>query len=176
MNQLTLEERKKIEELLKSGCGIAEISNILGKSRSGIYKEIERNGDDGKYDAVIAHKRALKRATNKGKIIKVKKDSEVLDYISSEILVKRKSVKIIAHELENTNFPNLSVRTIYNYIDRGMITGVSRETLKGNLTKMFSNGLIRLPNWVREKTDFADGDSFEIIIKDSDTVILRKVR
>ena len=176
MNQLTLEERKKIEELLKNGCSITKISKILGKSRSGIYKEIERNGDDNKYDAVIAHKRTLERATNKGKITKIREDSEILDYISNEILVKKKSVKMIAHELENTKFENLSVNTIYSYIDKGMIAGVSRETLRCNFTKMFSNGLIRLPNWVREKTDFEDGDLFEVIIEDSDTVTLRKAK
>lgn len=176
-HQLTLEERKKIEELLDRGWSATKIANILKKSRSGIYKEIQRNSDNQKYDAVTAHEKALKRGKNKGRITKINENNELLDYISREILVNKKSVKMIVHELKCIEkFPNLSANTIYSYIDKGMIVGVSRETLRGNFTKMFSNGLIRLPNWVREKTDFEDGDLFEVIIEDSDTVTLRKAK
>lgn len=40
--------------------------------------EIKRNSDDNKYDAVIAHKRALERATKKGKNTKVREDSDTV--------------------------------------------------------------------------------------------------
>lgn len=41
---------------------------------------------------------------------------------------------------------------------------------------MFSDGLIRLPNWVRENTGFIDGDLFEIIIEDENKIILERVK
>lgn len=175
-NQFTFEERTQIEKLLSEGYNVPLIAQILGRSKSGIYHEIQRNTNTNKYDAVTAHEKASARAKNIGKKKIISEGADVLNYISKQILIERKSVRTIADDLPDSNFPRLCVNTIYNYINSGMIPGVSMDSLKNDTTKMYSNGLLRIPSWVRDKTDFADGDIFEISIVDSDTVIFKRIK
>lgn len=174
-SQFNFEDRKKLQELLLEGEKITEIAKVLGKSRSGVYKELERNTDNGEYNAVAAQEKSMKRAENKGNSLKIEGNKDILNYISHKILVENKSVKEISEALfEDTENPYLSVKTIYNYIDKGIIPGVSRDSLKNNTTKMFSDGLIRIPNKTKSENNFNDGDLFEILIANNNTIILKK--
>lgn len=175
MNHFTFEERKKLQELLQKSYKVTEIAQMMGKSRATIYNELNRNSENkDMYDATTAQKLHISRISNRGVELKIKNNTDVLYYISAKILEEHKSVPTIALELQATNLPHLSANTIYSYIDRGIIPSVSRTELKSNTTTMFSDGSIRIPNWVREKYGFSDGDMFEFL-PDEETIILKKI-
>ena len=154
---------------------MSKIAIILQKSRSGLYSELKRNTVNGKaYDAISAQKLADERASNKGNVLKINNRMDVLQFISRQILEEHKSVESISHELLEHNMPNLSVKTIYSYIDKNIVPGVSRDNLKSNMTTMYSDGIIRIPNHIRKQANIADGDSFEVQITDTG-IFLNKV-
>ena len=49
MAHLQIEDRLKIETLLRAGHKKIEIAELLGRNKSTIYAEINRNSRDGKY-------------------------------------------------------------------------------------------------------------------------------
>jgi IS30 family transposase len=61
--QLTLEERCTLAALRGQGLGVLEIAKELGRHRSTIYREVERNraAHDGRYRAVRAQEHAVAR-------------------------------------------------------------------------------------------------------------------
>ena len=59
--ELTLEERKQIEFLLKNGYRTGGIAKILQRSHSCIKQEICKNGHRADYNAMIAHEAAIIR-------------------------------------------------------------------------------------------------------------------
>ena len=60
-NQLSSEERGKIEVYYEIGLSISQIARNLGRSKSTVYEEIRRGKYKGKYRAHIVHNRAIKR-------------------------------------------------------------------------------------------------------------------
>lgn len=58
---LTLEDRKKIDELYNSGCSLNEIGRTIDRTVPLICREIQRNSVDGKYNAEKAHELATNR-------------------------------------------------------------------------------------------------------------------
>ena len=56
----------------------------------------------------------------------------------------------------------LTKTTIYSAIDRGLIPNVTREILYTRNATVFSDGMIHLPKWVREKLSINDGDNLSI--------------
>ena len=69
MEHLTLGERYKISTLLGLGIPKKEIANQLGRCRTTIYRELNRNADkrSGKYQADLAQKKAKNRHKEKAK-------------------------------------------------------------------------------------------------------------
>jgi IS30 family transposase len=63
---LNLEERKIIEEMVRTNKPFEQIALKLGRSPSAISKEIRRNGGRKVYSALEAQKRADCQALNKG--------------------------------------------------------------------------------------------------------------
>ena len=56
--------------------------------------------------------------------------------------------------------------TIYSAIDRGLIPNVTRESLYTRNATVFSDGMIHLPKWVREKLSINDGDNLLVEVDD----------
>ena len=59
-NQLSAEERGKIEAYYEMGISISQIARNLSRSKSTVCEEIRRGKYKGKYCAHIAHNRAIK--------------------------------------------------------------------------------------------------------------------
>jgi len=69
MKHLTLGERYKISAFLELGMTNKEIADRLGRDRSTIYRELNRNADkrSGKYQVGLADSKAKKRHKDKAK-------------------------------------------------------------------------------------------------------------
>ncbi len=177
-SHLTLESRHKIKQLMDDQCPIKLIADNLGVSRGTIYNEINLNSlPDGTYDPEYAEiQSSLRRNHIKAK---TEKFPALADFIAEKILVDHLSVEQISAMIcaDKDNFPDQTIcqGSIYNSIKKGLIPGVTMETYKSNRTKMFSNGLLRLPNWVKEQTNFVDGDEFEIDISVENQITFRKI-
>ena len=63
-NQLSSEERGKIEAYYEIGVSISQIARNLMRSKSTVCEEIRRGKYKGKYLVHIAHNRAIRRRTH----------------------------------------------------------------------------------------------------------------
>jgi transposase, IS30 family len=109
MTHLTLEQRYKIEAYKNTGKSITEIANYVGKDKSVISREIERNSDQrsGIYKANLANKKTCQRHKVKNKNCKFNAnvESNVLYYLnldySPEQAVGRAKIddkEMVSHE------------------------------------------------------------------------------
>ena len=137
---LTWEDRKIIEHLYNiQGKSKKEIAEELGKHRTTISREIKKgkvellNSDYSTRDEYVA-KRAQevydRNATAKGPKIKIAKDHELSEYIEEKIKKGKYSPEVIAKKIkEDDQFDiKLHWKTIYNYIDKGILM-VDRDDL-----------------------------------------------
>ena len=62
----TLEERKKLQDLLKSGSSIRTAASRMNRSYSGIKTEVRKNGGANKYDANKADSQSSMRKSKAG--------------------------------------------------------------------------------------------------------------
>jgi len=121
-----------------------------------------------RYNADYAQQHYLKRNEKNGRIPKLKLDEFLAQYISKLILEESLSPLEIIYRLRSENYPNFpsSKATIYAAIDSGLIPSVTRETLlsKRKKTRMFSNGLIKIPKWICEELNLKDDEDLDIDI------------
>lgn len=175
---LTLQDRLKLSDYLKEGLTVTQIAKELSISRSTVYNEIKRAGaslQENNYDPVAAHSVREENCKAKGRIPIIEQNPELAEYIAYLILEKHCGCTTIIKELEKSRFGGLvtSHNTILKAIRDGLIPGVTVDTMD-NITKMFSNGLLRLPGKIMEEGTFQDGDYFSIEI-DGDRIIFEKV-
>ena len=166
--RISLKDRENIEKMLKCGHSVSDIAKFLGKARSSIHMEIKRCQNLGQYNAKFAHEDYQKNNNNKSKSAILKLDKKLSEYISKMILEDSLSVVKIINRLKSEDYPNspTSPRTIYTAIDNGLIPNVTRETLLLNRKKthMFSNGLIKIPKWIRDELGLKDNQDLTIDI------------
>lgn len=175
---LTLEDRLQIAKYLSEGCSVTDIAEKLSISRATIYNELKRAGSSVKennYDPVAAHSIREENSKVKRRIPTIEQNPELAEYIAYLIKKKHCGCTTIIKELEKSRFKGLvtSHNTILKAIRDGLIPGVTVDTMD-NITKMFSNGLLRIPGKIMEKEHFQDGDFFSIVI-DGDRIIFEKV-
>lgn len=116
--QLTKEERDRISQLHVCGGCPAQIARALGRHRSTIGRELERNSENGEYLPHRAHEKALDRRRRRPRVPKLEQP-EVNQYVR-ERLVRLWSPAQIAGRL-HVDFPRDSRRqvsrmTIYRWI------------------------------------------------------------
>ena len=173
--RITFEERKVIEKLLKEGYCALYIANFLNRSNPSIYYELKRCKCIGNYSADYAQLDSMKRNVNKSKRPILEIDKELAQYISTLILKEELSAVDIVRRLTAEGYVNapLSKNTIYAAIDNGLIPSVNRKTLllKRKKTHMFSNGLIKIPKWIREELDIRDDQELKINIMQGKIII-----
>lgn len=145
--QISFEERLLIEHMYnKQKKRYREIGEELGKNRSSIYREIKRglvevsNSDLSKridYSAVIGENRKAEKSSNKGPNLKIGKDRKLSSFIEEKIK-KNYSPEVIAAEVrrENTFEIKLHWKTIYNYIDKGILLIDRKDLTYGNYRKV----------------------------------------
>ncbi|MBO8173532.1 MAG: IS30 family transposase [Bacillaceae bacterium] len=130
--QINYEDRIKIEHLYnKQKKSYKEIGEELGKHRTSIYREVQKglvelqNSDLSirkDYSAVVAENTKSKNAELKGPSLKIANDYKLAEYIKNRIKDKY-SPEVIAEEIKNSNDFEvyLSFKTIYNYIEKGIL-------------------------------------------------------
>lgn len=166
-NHLTYGQRVKIRELLESGCKRTDVAAQLGVHNATIYREIIRGTVNGEYNPDYAEERHQALWKNKGSAPIVSGDTELACAIAKLILEDKLSISQVLERLQTEGafkvFPQSRI-TLYRAIDKGLIPGVTRDSLKPDTTTVFHDGQIHIAKWARETLDIHDGDtlSFEI--------------
>lgn len=177
-SHLDAEKRKLILEWRSAGKTPGEIAERLGVHLSTVYREIKRGTapQTDEYDPDYAERRYQVNLSNKGKTPCLEENTDMALAISKLIREEGLSPEEAIKKLKrDTNLQVPSKPTVYAAIDRGIIPDVSRETLHAKSTSVFSNGLLHLPKWVREKLNIKDGDELLICLED-ETIILRRAK
>jgi transposase, IS30 family len=134
-------ERYKMEVLLIDKKKPKEIVIILKRSRSTIYREINRGTrvrlgyelkEMKQYRADIAQKDYEHKGKNKERSLKIGHDNRLEEYIRHKILKDRYSPDAIIGEIKTLGLKfegMVCTKTLYNYIDTGIFAGISNENL-----------------------------------------------
>jgi IS30 family transposase len=138
---LTERDRYKIEGLLEGKKEIEEISIILGRDRSTIYREIKRGtvrrrqydySEKDQYRANSAQADYVSQGRNKERGLKIGKDKELEAYIRIKMIEGKFSPDAIIGEIKVKGLKferQISTKTLYNYIDAGLLSGISNKNL-----------------------------------------------
>lgn len=138
---LTERDRYKIEGLLEGKKEVEEISRILGRDRSTIYREIKRGtvrrrqydySEKGQYRANAAQADYDRQGRNKERSLKIGKDKELEEYIRIKLVKEFFSPDAIMGQIkyEGLKFKGMiTTKTLYNYIDAGIFSGISNKNL-----------------------------------------------
>lgn len=115
-NQLTDDERIEIYAMRQAGNSIKEIAETLGRHRSTINREINRNIGQKGYRPKQAHQKALKRRHQAAKAVKMTK--ETIGYITEKIALDWSAEQIAGTMKTDPDFSGLPVshERIYQYI------------------------------------------------------------
>ncbi len=134
-------ERYKIEGFLELKKSIKEIAEILGRDRSTIYREIRRGTivrldyelrKKKQYRANVAQRKYVANGKNKERSLKIGKDLRLEEHIRKKILKERYSPDAIIGEIKDKGLKfkgMICTKTLYNYIDAGIFSGISNENL-----------------------------------------------
>ena len=176
---LNRNERILLEGFLKAGKTKSWIAEELQRDPKTIRAEIQRgmveriNTDLSTsmvYNADRAQDVYELNATAKGPAVKLKNNRVAVKFISYYIAVKRWSPEAVAARMKEKGMEEaVCAKSIYNYIDRGEIPGVSNETLlekrkRGKKHKTLQrrpkrgtplgHGIDERPQFVEERTEF----------------------
>lgn len=134
-------ERYKIEVLLAAGKSEDEIAVLLRRDRSTIYREITRGTvmrlqsdltEKATYRAQVAQRDHEEQGGNKERSLKIGKDKKLEAYIRVKLVEERFSPDAIIGEIKvkGLEFEGMiCTKTLYNYIDRGIFSGISNKHL-----------------------------------------------
>lgn len=136
---LTKADRITIETMLKTGKRPSEIASYLWRNPRTIEREIQQ-GKVEDLDTDLRRKKGYSsdrsqdvhdlNATAKGPQLKLGKHHETAVFISEQILIHKRSPEVVADLLKQEQMPGaVSTKTLYAYIDQGLIPGVSNESL-----------------------------------------------
>ena len=175
--RISYEERKSIELFIKRGYTVLHIADELQRPFQTIYRELKRGQINGTYCADYAQFSYAKRNDNVGRTCILKLNPQLANYIAKLILEKHLSPAEIIKQLRVEKIPEAptSKNTIYSAINNNLIPGVTRDTLlaKRRQTHMFSNGLIKIPQWICEKLNLNDYESLDVEVIDDKIIICK---
>ena len=136
---LTKEERVVMERMSRAGRPARDIAEVLGRHRRTVERELLRGS--------VQHKDSLLRAvtvyssdrgqdvhdlnaTAKGPDLKLGKNHELVEFTRNRIVNHKESPDVVAFRMKAVSLSGaVCTKTLYNYIDKGYINGVSNETL-----------------------------------------------
>jgi IS30 family transposase len=139
--QLDSRKRYELELLLKLKTPKKKIAAELGCSISTVYREIERGQVEQVdtnlikyvvYKAYFSDGRSKERANLKGRKRKLSMDIELSEHIRDKILNMKYSPDAVLGEIRRIGLKFKSMictKTLYNYIDNGLLSGVSNDEL-----------------------------------------------
>ncbi|MFA5430485.1 MAG: IS30 family transposase [Candidatus Omnitrophota bacterium] len=134
-------ERNKIEVLLADGKKAEEIAKLLRRHRATIYREIGRGAvvrlqhdltERTEYRAQVSQAEYEKRGRNKERPLRIGKDKDLEVYIRIKLIEERFSPDAIIGEIRASGrkFTGMiCTKTLYNYIDKGIFSGISNKDL-----------------------------------------------
>ena len=136
---LTRRERFILEAMLRKGGKPKAIAAFFGKPLRTIEREIKR-GEVEHLDTELRKRKVYSsdraqdiydlNATAKGPQLKIGTHHQTVAFVSKHILVHKESPDVIAHIMKEREMPGaVCTKTLYNYIDQGLIPGVSNESL-----------------------------------------------
>lgn len=138
---LSERDRYKLEGLLDGKKEVSEISIILRRDRSTIYREINRGKikrvqndfrEDEQYRANSAQADYESQGRNKERSLKIGKDKELEAYIRVKILKDKFSPDAVIGEIKAKGLKferEICTKTLYNYIEAGLLSGISNKNL-----------------------------------------------
>ncbi len=138
---LSEKDRYKIEAMLESRKTAQEIAQILERDRSTIHREIKRGAinriqtdltQKKKYRANVAQADYTKRCLNRERSLKIGKDRRLEAYIRQKITKERFSPDAIIGQIKTQGLKferMISTKTLYNYIEAGIFSGISHKDL-----------------------------------------------
>ena len=178
--RLTYENRIRIRELLDVGLSAPEIAREIGVHHSSVYDELKRGGGASSYDQERAQKitqRNREKQNNLPLVAEIFEDQSLAKYVSALMLDDGLNAQQVVRWLQNEEpgrFQRVpkSHNTILAAIDRGLIPGVTRDTLKTKTVRLYSGDLLHVPQWVIRELGLCDGDELSIEVS-GDTIILR---
>ena len=150
---LTWTDRLKIEKALKEGLKPCKIADRLHVHNSTIYRELKRgtythlNSDlttEERYSPEIAEARYRENLAAKGGELKIGSDHELAAFIEKKIGEEGYSPAAVVGEIKRLGLTfktEISEKTIYNYIDKGIFSGSAarayrrKESGSGNMKK-----------------------------------------
>lgn len=134
-------ERNKIEVLLADCKKVAKIAQLLCRNKATIYREIKRGAVARlQYDLTekITYRAHVGQADyellgrNKERPLKIGKDKDLEAYIRIKLVEERFSPDAIIGQIKvsGRKFTGMiCTKTLYNYIDKGIFSGISNEDL-----------------------------------------------
>lgn len=137
----TEKERYKLEGYLESKIEVKEIAVRLNSHISTIYREIKRGfvvrlktdlTEYKVYRANVAQRDYEAKVAYRERSLKIGKDKELENYIKCKILNDKYSPDIIIGEINKKGLKfkgMICVKTLYNYIERGFLSGISNSNL-----------------------------------------------
>jgi len=138
---LAEKDRYKLEVLLEGKKRVQEIAWILGRDKSTIYREINRGTVSrlqsdltrkDQYRANVAQNDYEKQGWNKERRLKIGKDKRLEKYIRKRLVKNKYSPDAIIGEIKEKGLRfkgMICTKTLYNYIDTGIFSGISNENL-----------------------------------------------
>jgi IS30 family transposase len=134
-------ERNKIEVLLADGKKVERIAHLLHRSKATIYREVTRGAvarlqsdlsEKITYRAHVGQAAYEKRGCNKERPLKIGNDKVLEEYIRIKLVDERFSPDAIIGgiKVSGRKFTGMiCTKTLYNYIDKGIFSGISNKDL-----------------------------------------------
>lgn len=142
--RITWTDRLKIEALFNAKHTYQFIANELGFVKSAIYNEVQHglyDHLDGKtwltvqrYSATIAQQHTDWQVTIKGAPLKLGNHYDFAQY-AAERIKAGDSPDVIVHALKRENKWTVSTSTLYRYIEKGYISGITSKDLQEKPTR-----------------------------------------
>ena len=136
---LTREERVVMERMSRGGRPPRDIAEVLGRHERTIQRELKR-GQVTHLDSELRKKRVYSsdrgqdvhdlNGTAKGPDLKLGANYELVEFVRERIVQHKESPDVVAFRMQEAGIQQaVCSKTLYNYIDQGLIPGVSNETL-----------------------------------------------
>jgi len=135
---LTERDRYRLEGYLETGLPVKKIAQKLNSHLSTVYREINRGQvkrihsdltEYWAYRANSAHNDYERKVTHRAHSLKIEKYKDLADHIRDKILKDKYSPDAVIGELKRDGQIFICTKTLYNYIDRGALEGVTNYSL-----------------------------------------------
>ena len=165
---MTLEQRRLIRRMLDENRTKTDIARAVGTNRATIYREIERGTVEGVYDPDYAHQAYRAQLAQKGARPMLAADPDLARRIADMILEEKLSLTQVLERLKTEDAAAAVPRsrmTLYAAIDRGLIPGVTRDSLNTDTVTVSAGGQVRIVQWVRNRLNIREGDTLRFEVK-----------